>query len=195
MPQLTDTQLVILNAAAQREGGAVLPLPPSLTLNRGAVALVLKGLAKRGLIAERPAGREDAVWREAEGQRLMLAITDAGLEALGVDPEAAPDPDPDEADAAPEGSGQANRDSASEAPARPEAAAAPPRTGAKSQVLVELLRRDEGASIAEISAATGWQAHSVRGAISGTLKKKRGLAVTSEKVEGRGRVYRIAGQG
>ncbi len=44
-----------------------------------------------------------------------------------------------------------------------------------------------------MSAKTGWQAHSVRGAISGALKKKLGLSVTSETVEGRGRVYRISG--
>ncbi len=48
-----------------------------------------------------------------------------------------------------------------------------------------------GATIEEIVEATGWQAHSVRGAISGALKKKLGLAVTSEKVQARGRVYRI----
>ncbi len=50
----------------------------------------------------------------------------------------------------------------------------------------------EGASIADLMKATGWQAHSVRGAISGNLKKKLGLGIISEKVEGRGRVYRIA---
>ena len=55
-----------------------------------------------------------------------------------------------------------------------------------------MLKRPEGASIAEIAAAFGWQAHTVRGAIAGTLKKKLGLEVTSEKVEGRGRVYKIA---
>jgi Protein of unknown function (DUF3489) len=43
-----------------------------------------------------------------------------------------------------------------------------------------------------VTKATGWQPHSVRGAISGALKKKLGLAVASDKVEGRGRVYRIA---
>ena len=47
--------------------------------------------------------------------------------------------------------------------------------------------------VGEIVAATGWQPHTVRGALAGALKKKLGLAVTSEKVEGRGRVYRIAG--
>lgn len=55
-----------------------------------------------------------------------------------------------------------------------------------------MLRRPTGASIDEIMAATGWQAHTIRGAIAGALKKKLGLAVESEKVEGRGRVYRIA---
>ncbi len=46
-------------------------------------------------------------------------------------------------------------------------------------------------TIADLEKAIGWQAHSIRGAISGGLKKKLGLNVTSEKVEGRGRVYRI----
>ena len=54
-----------------------------------------------------------------------------------------------------------------------------------------MLSRAKGATIEEMAAKTGWQTHSVRGAISGTLKKKLHLAVTSEKVEGSGRVYRI----
>ena len=49
----------------------------------------------------------------------------------------------------------------------------------------------EGATIEEIMAATGWQSHTVRGAMAGALKKKLGLEVSSEKVEGRGRVYRL----
>jgi len=54
-----------------------------------------------------------------------------------------------------------------------------------------MLRTDGGATIDEIAAVTGWQPHTVRGAMSGALKKKLGLEVTSEKVESRGRVYRI----
>ena len=54
-----------------------------------------------------------------------------------------------------------------------------------------MLRRNEGATIAQIVAATGWLPHTVRGAFAGALKKKLGLTVTSEKVEGQ-RVYRIA---
>ena len=55
-----------------------------------------------------------------------------------------------------------------------------------------MLRRKEGASIAQIAAALDWQAHSVRGAISGSLKKKLGLNITNELIEGGDRVYRIA---
>ncbi len=67
------------------------------------------------------------------------------------------------------------------------------RDGTKRAILIEMLSRAKGATIEEMAAKTGWQTHSVRGAISGTLKKKLGLAVTSEKVEGSGRVYRITG--
>lgn len=57
-----------------------------------------------------------------------------------------------------------------------------------------MLRAPDGATIEEIMAATGWQSHTARGAMAGALKKKLGLEVTSEKIEGRGRVYFI-GQG
>lgn len=67
---------------------------------------------------------------------------------------------------------------------------APPKK-TKQANLVELLERESGATISEIMAATNWQAHSVRGAISGTVKKKLGLSVTSEMEPDRGRVYRI----
>lgn len=67
--------------------------------------------------------------------------------------------------------------------------AAPRQT--KQQIMIDLLRRPDGAGIEEITAATGWQSHTVRGAMSGALKKKLGLEITSKKVEGLGRVYRI----
>lgn len=62
----------------------------------------------------------------------------------------------------------------------------------KIEIVITLLSRPEGASLAVLSEATGWQAHSVRGALSGALKARRGLTITSEKTEA-GRLYRIAG--
>jgi hypothetical protein len=61
----------------------------------------------------------------------------------------------------------------------------------KLSQLDALLRRPEGATIAQLSTALDWQPHSVRGAMSGSLKKKRGLKIADEKVEGKERVYRI----
>ena len=65
------------------------------------------------------------------------------------------------------------------------------RAGTKQAQLVAMLKATEGASVKEIVAAFGWQPHTVRGAIAGALKKKLGLQIGSEVIEGRGRVYRI----
>lgn len=69
-------------------------------------------------------------------------------------------------------------------------AALPTTPKGKLGLVVAILRRHEGATIAQMSEATGWQAHSVRGAISGSIKKKLGLRVVSEKRDA-GRVYKI----
>jgi len=61
----------------------------------------------------------------------------------------------------------------------------------KLSQLETLLRRPEGATIAQLSTALNWQPHSVRGAMSGSLKKKRGLKIADEKAEGTERVYRV----
>ena len=74
---------------------------------------------------------------------------------------------------------------------QPKSGKAAPRT--KEAMLIDLLKRNRGASLAELSEATGWQAHSVRGAISGALRKKRGLEIESTVENKRGRVYRITG--
>lgn len=74
---------------------------------------------------------------------------------------------------------------AREPQARPETRASPnaPKSPSKLDQVEALLRRENGASIAEMVEATGWQQHSVRGAMAGALKK-RGLTITSEKIDG-----------
>lgn len=177
MPKLTDTQLVILSAAAKRENLAVLPLPKSLKCNKGAVTTVLKSLLSRGLVTERPAMAGEAAWRESEdGQRLGLTLAEPGLRALGIEPRAS----------------KPNRKKAA-AKATSAHATSEARAGTKLATVVVLLKRKGGATISDIAAATGWQTHSVRGAISGALKKKMGLSIVSASEDGRGRVYRITG--
>jgi len=65
-----------------------------------------------------------------------------------------------------------------------------PVSTSKQSLLIELLQQKNGATIEEMMLATGWQQHSVRGVLSGVVKKRLGLNVTSAKEE-RGRVYRI----
>ena len=65
------------------------------------------------------------------------------------------------------------------------------RDGSKAAKVLDLLKRAEGATLGELMKATGWQAHSVRGFLSGTVSKKLGLAVTSTKVEDGERTYSI----
>lgn len=65
------------------------------------------------------------------------------------------------------------------------------RPGTKLAMVVECLRRPDGATVAQMMLETGWQAHSIRGAISGTIKKKLGLHVLSDKRSGGDRAYRI----
>ncbi len=194
MPKLTDTNLVILSASAKRKDGAVLPPPKSLKTKGGALTGALKGLLKKGLVEEQPAKGTAPSWREAEdGSRLSLVITEAGLQAIGVA-------------TGRDAKGQGRKDEALRKAGRKpgpvkatgkvrksKTKASPPvaRAGSKQALLIDLLRRPKGATIAEAQKATGWQPHSVRGAISGSLKKKLGLNVTSEVVGRRGRVYRI----
>ena len=65
------------------------------------------------------------------------------------------------------------------------------RDGSKTAKILELLKRPDGASLSDLMKAAGWQAHSVRGFLSGTVSKKLGLAVTSAKAEDGERTYSI----
>ena len=65
------------------------------------------------------------------------------------------------------------------------------RDGSKAATVLDLLKRPDGATLAELMKATGWQAHSVRGFLSGTVSKKLGLAVTSTKAEDGERTYTV----
>jgi hypothetical protein len=187
MTQLSDTQALILSAAAQRPDNIALPLPESL--RGGAAAKVVGAMLAKGLIEELEVNlrRGEPVWRETgDGHGTTLVATDAGLAAIGIAPE--------DANVAPAGADVARNDAcATNTPTRAEIApkALTPRTGTKQAALIAMLRAPGGATIDEIVEATGWQPHTVRGAFAGALRKKLGLEVTSEKVDGRGRVYSL----
>ena len=188
MTKLSDTQTIILSRAAQNEDRIALPLPE--LLRGGAATKVVNALLAKGLLEEVDADmrKGEPVWRETgDGHGVKLVATNAGLAAIGIEPE-----DPN---TAPEGDADApTEEPTPHTPTEMEAApkVRTPREGTKQAALIVMLRAPEGATVEEIMAATGWQSHTVRGAMAGALKKKLGLEVTSEKVEDRGRVYRIA---
>ena len=192
MTKLSDIQALILGAAAQHEDRNVLPLPGSL--RGGAAAKVVGALLSRGLIAETTTDsriRADAalnrIWHNDEdGRAILLHITDAGLAAIGIEPDGG-DSAPTSSDSAPGASPSKDAPAASD----PAPKARTPREGTKQATLIAMLRAPEGATIEEIVAALDWRPHTVRGALAGALKKKLGLTITSEKVDGRGRVYAI----
>ena len=171
--QLTDAQRTVLTQAAAVEDGAADAFEGDV---RTVASLIRRGLMMRVLTADGP-GR--------------VLVTTAGRALLGGETPPAPVV------------ASRRRKAAALVPAsalaRPQApvsptASAPKAPGGKLGTLIALLQRPDGATLDQLSSATGWQAHSVRGAISGALKKQRGIAVTSEKVDGV-RVYRAAGAG
>lgn len=197
--KLTDAQRVILAAAAARESGLVLPLPKSLGDNRGTLGVILKSLLGRDLVTERPILPDEELWRHtAELGRTTLVISTEGLKAIGIDPIEHIVHETDGTLLVDETRETAITGGLGGSGERAKADLADgdfPKPGTKLASLITALRRPEGATIAELMEASGWQAHSVRGAMSGNLKKKLNLEVTSEIVESRGRVYGIATEG
>ena len=66
------------------------------------------------------------------------------------------------------------------------------RDGSKKAQVLDLIKRPEGATLKDIMAVTGWQAHSVRGFISGSLTKKMGIKIESLKRPDGDRAYKVA---
>jgi hypothetical protein len=164
--QITPAQHAILDHAIQHTAGRIDWFPP--TINGGARSKMLQGLANRALIS--PNGDD---W----------VVAPDGYMALGVNPPpAAPATVPQPV---------ASQPKAAEVSPTPPKATRTRETSKQAQVLA-MLRRPEGATLVQITEATGWQVHSVRGFLAGPVKKKLELTLTSEKPQGGVRVYRLA---
>src|ERR1700744_3933989 len=168
---LTDTQLVLLGAGAQRKD-LCLVAPPTL---KGATAQkVASKLISAGFVKEVKAKASDPIGRREEGASYALKLPAAGAKAIAVDDAAEPENAGEESDTL------TNRDQAAipskldakdgrpadamePDPARPSA----PRGGSKLARVIALLERDHGATMEELMAATGWLAHTTRAALTG----------------------------
>jgi hypothetical protein len=185
MAQLSDAQPVVLSAACQRSDRSAYPVTTKLP--GGAAAKVLGSLLKKGLIREVQAKREDTIWQEDKKRgRLTLRATPAAFEALGIDQGVTPAESDGESAAEGRTKSRRKRQAGKAKEKRTRT-----RANSKQAQLIEMLKRAEGATVQEIVAKLKWQPHTVRGAFAGALKKRLGLKVESEKIERRGRVYRL----
>jgi hypothetical protein len=194
--KLTDTQLVLLCAAAQREDRCLVASP---TLKGGAAQKVASKLISAGFVKEFKANSGDPIWRrdEESGASYALKLTAVGAKSIAIERWAEPE------GAGEKGAALAGRDQPA-LPPQMEAKDAPPgegmepgppgpsgpRAGSKLAQVIELLARNDGATIEELIAATGWLAHTTRAALTGL--RKRGYAVEIDRSDDkRGSFYRI----
>ena len=200
--KLSDTHLILLSKAAKRDDRAV-----QLPSNIDAVAAekLVSKLAGAGLIEEIEASGSLPVWRRLDDGAFALRITDAGLKAIGADTASADRlPKTTRRKSPAKGKSgkrlQAAKANKSSKVAKPSVSTKPkkaasktssPRSETKHDQILNLLRRKGGASIAEMQKVSGWQPHSVRGFLSGTVKTRLGLKLSSTMSKSGERRYTI----
>ena len=155
-------------------------------------------LLREGLVEEVLAGRDLPAWRRDESdQPVALLITALGKEAIGVTEEGTVTASPsvgegDKPSAKTHSRRRPSKASRSRPGQKTNTNAGARRSGSKQAQVLAMLRRPKGVTVAAIMTATGWQPHSVRGFLSGTVRRKLALPLIAEQAEGGTRRYRIA---
>ena len=178
---LTERQLDLITRAHCDAGGLIEPL---LELKGGAKLKMIASLGQRGLIEQR-----DGQWRLTSAALAIVqgkTPAEDGVPTTGTlsatPPVLTDDPEIEAIVSAAEASWQAVQTQTTTRLTKLEASQT--REGSKQALVIEMLKRPEGATIEQISEVTGWQRHTVRGTFSGALKKKLGLTIVSEKIAG-----------
>jgi hypothetical protein len=163
--QLTDLQLVLLANACARKDESLIPATASLAGKESAVRKALAQLLKRGLVVETTPSSVGAAWRTDGDLRFGLMLSDLGRAAIGL---TAKRPGSEE------DSVSARDESSIRTPASAAVATSPPAT-TKTAIVLALMSRDQGATLAELVEATRWLPHTTRAALTGLRKKGHDL--------------------
>lgn len=158
MAKLTDTHIILLSSAAQRADGSLLPPPATLGAVTDHLRKAVAALIKRTYADEVPITMTDHAWRVDGDQQYGAVITDAGCAAISIEPIGAGKL-PVEPAQPPEPTSTANA-------GRP----------TKAALVLTLLQRVQGATLAELVETTGWLPHTTRAALTGIRKKGHDLA-------------------
>jgi hypothetical protein len=182
---LTDTQLVLLSAASQREDrGVVRPE----TMDARLFTRATKALLKAGLIAESATVRKGPAGAGPDGEAQLLVITADGFKVIGVEePELAQPARSMPRRTLRQRAAAETSDTKAGSPTLDHASHTRPTT--KRTLIVAMLSRREGATLDDLIAATGWLPHTTRAALTGLRQK--GLCLERSKSEGEPAVYRI----
>src|SRR5277367_6017328 len=179
--KLTDAQLVMMSAAAQRKDRC---LSAPATIKGAALIKVSAILAKLGLAREIEAKPGAPIWRRDDaGQGYALKLTAVGLKAIAVDEGSQDAIEPGETPQ-PQAKNAASPDEGGHS------AQVIPRDGTKLALVIEHLQRADGATIVDLTQATGWLPHTTRAALTGL--RKRGYAVIRERIGAGASVYRVS---
>jgi Protein of unknown function (DUF3489) len=180
--KLTDAQLVMMSAATQRKDRC---LSAPATIKGAVLSKVGVKLAKLGLAREIDAKRGAPIWRRDDaGHGYALKLTAAGLKAIAADEGSQDAIEPSEVPQ-PQAKNGAGPDEGG-LPGR----VAIPRDGSKLARVINLLQRSDGATIPNLTEATGWLPHTTRAALTGL--RKRGYAAIRERIGAGDSVYRIS---
>lgn len=180
---LSTTQYDILERAIDQHGGQIVWFPENV--NGGARQKVRQGLFNKALITH---DGNDNWFVAAEGYDALGRDRPMPL-TMHSDPEVEAAVTVAEAQLA---KGKAQEKQAAAQRLKVDSNEKPrTRENSKQATVIQMLQRPEGATITQICATTGWQAHTVRGTFAGAFKKKLGLKLTSDKAEGGERIYRI----
>ncbi len=188
MAKLTDTQLIVLSAAAARDDGiAIAPAK----INKAAASKVGSSLVARKLMREARSKSGMPIWRVDKDDRpISLVITRAGRNAIGVDKDAAGDaPRSKNRRSETQHVSTAKKQPVDRAAEGREDRNSAPRAGTKQALVIVMLGAKNGATLDALVEATGWLPHTTRAALTGL--RKRGFSIERTHEEGSASVYRI----
>lgn len=169
--KLNDLEIILLSTASRNDSGSLLPLPDAAAADLARTSKAITALVRKGLVVEAPVTDRRLAWRDADQNPTGAFITEAGQTAIGLGAA-----DDGTVNGGAETGLAEHSDANGEEPTTSATSVHQPRAGSKIDLVLDLLGRPTGATLAELVAATGWLPHTTRAALTGLRKKGHAIA-------------------